>query len=195
MWASFIRPGPGVSKGGAGIKIDWDEGRRKSDRTIGNDILKATWTLGKGKLGKSGKDIPVQGMKVVSAYLACRNARKRYSGGMPKTPIAQTDQERIYHTLKNRQGWTAGGWVAAARFFKVQGIPTWVSRWANKARGTGGMEITESDITMFAYNPTNHVNANQMQSRVIIAINMQIGVMYRDFEFAVKTAFKNGGFK
>jgi len=190
MWGSFIRAGDGVhEKQGGGVQVDFNAGKRASDRTIEKDINRATWNI--KEAGKSkGRDVPSQGMSVVTAYLACRNARKRYAGGFPRKPISEGDQWRIRASLWQRQGWTPGHWMAAAKWFLVRDIPEWITRWSDRAEGNGGTEpYGQNGFRMFAISYSKHVNANKIQRAVSIAIYMQVKVMERDFGFWAKNLF------
>lgn len=182
MWSSFIRPDPGVKSKGGGVKVDFAAGRRASDRTIATDIAMATWTLKDAGKFKN-KDIPSKGMEIVSAYLKCRNSRKRYARGFPRQPISEKDRNKLSDFLHNRQGYTPGGWVEAARYFLVPVSAAWVRRWGTKHKGKAFMNDQPGFIHMYAANPTKHHASKQIQGNIAIAIRMQVSVIYRDFEW------------
>jgi hypothetical protein len=183
MWASFIR----ADEDGGRREINFEQGLAKSNNTIATDVAKGTWTLKSRKKYKN-YDMESAGMRTVRAYLACRNARKRYQGGFGK-PISEYDQKLLNQVLHNRQGWTAAGWVEAAKFFMAGRIPRWISRHAGQVKGTAKGE-DGNIIRMYAKNPTNHVNSFGIQARVNIAIRMQVNVMNRRFKKYVEQKFK-----
>ena len=191
MWSSFIRPADSETQKPGGIKVDFEKGQQASDKTIAKDLKKAMWTLAsRNKL--AGNDLPNHGMSTVRKYLEHRNARKRYGGGLGNRPVSEYDIDLTSRVLKNRQGWTAGGWAAAASYFGVPGVPAWVKRFS---RGFGIMTPQGDGIRMVAFNPTNHYNSAQIQARVAIAINMQANAMERDMLWYFNTRAKQSGLK
>ncbi|MFZ9497497.1 MAG: hypothetical protein ACO265_04675 [Polynucleobacter sp.] len=183
MWASFIR----ADEDGGRREVNFEQGLAKSNNTIATDVAKGTWTL-RGRNKYKNSDMKSAGMKTVRAYLACRNARKRYQSGFGK-PISESDQKLLNQVLHNRQGWTAAGWVPAAKYFMAGRIPRWISRHSGSAGGSV-KHIVGDKIVMQAFNPTNHVNASGIQARVNIATKMQVNVMNRRFKKYVEQKFK-----
>lgn len=174
MWASFARAS---DSGEAGVTVDYEKGRRASDKTIARDIKKATWTLREKNKFKNS-DIDSRGMSTVNAYLACRNSRKRYAGGFGR-PISEQDKGLLERFLKNRQGWVPAGWMTAAKQFGVRGVPSWITRFAKKAKGSARYDEGEHHFYCEAVNDTKHENASTIQSRIYIAVKMQARVMER----------------
>jgi hypothetical protein len=183
------------SKGQHTGSIDFTGGKKAGEIAIKNDLNKAFMTPQQAKALKKPltnfaeyKNESPQ--TTLTWYLSVRNKRKRISRSLNRA-VTGANKSFVFQQLKKRQGYVAAGWIKAASQFGIA-LPSWISS-QSFARSTCKIDDAPNFFYITAICGTNHPNANVLQSRAAIAMNMQANNMKRILTAALKDAQKKKG--
>lgn len=173
--------------------VDFTQGKKAGEKTIGRDIKVAFKPLTKEDLRQPwGKERNAETpSETLAWYLGVRNKRKRVRAIFRPTRAKNIAFVRAY--LLSRQGSLAAGWSKAAQYFGIS-LPAWINRWGT-SRSKLTVQLSEDGYFIEARNSTSAAGLKSIVERTKIALSMQTGNMRRLIDDSIKKSAQGKGFR
>lgn len=179
----------------------FQEGKRLGETAIDIDTARSFHAVdGRYRLKKDSffeaYGLPVQELRAsvgehLAWYLTQRGKNKRIKTFLvPKRAIFTNDLKEVRKKLKERVGWLASGWMAAANAFQIS-VPSWISR--HSGQGAGGIKIVKNqwEISITCFNRREFYEAKRLQGYLANAVLNRARTLQRRTLFALAKRLAN----